>query len=324
MSGEISFLKFEDVDRFREVLRGWDTEPTQLSPGRLTVCWDQIAFEDLVISRLRTDKRVADSTAYQPDHVGFVVCLASKKFCGMPVPTGSLVVFGPGREYRHVHDSWESFEICMSTQLFETMGYAPSVSRRLALGPERCVMQLSPLLTASFREWSANFLAPFRGSDLARDPYWSGVVRERTLGLLYEAMHENGNVGVEAHPLSHVQGWNIAARALDCIDRHAHERLPVHDLSGVVQCTPRSLQTAFQAALGVTPTQYMLARRLRLAQRELLAIRNGPPSVTKAATEQGFTHFGRFSGYYKALFGELPSETLRRREIAVSRRNGKL
>jgi len=32
--------------------------------------------------------------------------------------------------------------------------------------------------------------------------------------------------------------------------------------------------------------------------------------VTCVATEAGFWHYGRFSGYYRSQFLELPSETL--------------
>jgi len=35
-------------------------------------------------------------------------------------------------------------------------------------------------------------------------------------------------------------------------------------------------------------------------------------SVTNEAARWGFLHFGRFAQEYRALFGELPSETLRR------------
>jgi AraC-like DNA-binding protein len=193
------------------------------------------------------------------------------------------------------------------------MEYAANVSRRIALGPERSVMPLSRELAASFRDWSGSFLAPFREQkELAGDPYWAGAVRERTLALLSEALHENGNVGIGTHPLNHVQGWALAVRALEFIDRREHERLPVRDIGSEMGCTTRALQSAFQATLGVTPLQYVLARRLHLARRELLSIRNGPPSVTKAAAEQGFMHFGRFSHYYQCLFGELPSSTVQR------------
>jgi AraC family ethanolamine operon transcriptional activator len=36
-------------------------------------------------------------------------------------------------------------------------------------------------------------------------------------------------------------------------------------------------------------------------------------TVTNVALELGFTELGRFAGKYQALFGEKPSQTLRRR-----------
>ena len=108
MDATVGLYSFQDVDLFREVLRGWDTEPTQLSSGRLLVRWDQLTFDDMTISRLRTNRKIADRTGYQAGHVGFVVCLGSKTFCGRCVNAGSLVLFGPGREYRNLlEENWK-------------------------------------------------------------------------------------------------------------------------------------------------------------------------------------------------------------------------
>ncbi|MDI7864999.1 helix-turn-helix domain-containing protein [Rhizobiaceae bacterium n13] len=186
-------------------------------------------------------------------------------------------------------------------------------------------MPLSQKLTASFRDWSASFLAPFR-LQVNKDepPFWADIVRERTLALLYDAMHENGNIGTSTHPLDHVHNWGLASRALECVDRQEHGRLSVHHICKELGCTTRALQYAFQTTLDLTPLQYVLTRRLHLARRELLSVSSGPSSVTKAAANQGFQNFGRFSHYYQVLFGELPSDTLRRREVVMFRRNGKL
>ena len=70
----------------------------------------------------------------------------------------------------------------------------------------------------------------------------------------------------------------------------------------------RTLQSGFQHLLGTSPLAYLKAVRLHQARRALKRV----GSVTEAATGCGFWHFGHFAHDYQALFGEKPSETLRR------------
>jgi AraC family transcriptional regulator, ethanolamine operon transcriptional activator len=49
---------------------------------------------------------------------------------------------------------------------------------------------------------------------------------------------------------------------------------------------------------------------LQLA-RDALRRSDGEADVTSVAIRYGFSHFGRFSAYYRSAFGEPPSATLR-------------
>ena len=60
------------------------------------------------------------------------------------------------------------------------------------------------------------------------------------------------------------------------------------------------------------PIRYLTLRRMHLVHRALLRADASSATVTSIATGHGFWELGRFSVAYRALFGELPSETLRR------------
>ena len=62
----------------------------------------------------------------------------------------------------------------------------------------------------------------------------------------------------------------------------------------------------------MAPTAYLIRLRLHRVRRALLAARRGSTTVSSAALEFGFWHFGEFSRAYRDCFGELPSQTLRR------------
>jgi AraC-like DNA-binding protein len=60
----------------------------------------------------------------------------------------------------------------------------------------------------------------------------------------------------------------------------------------------------------VSPLEYIQALRLNMIHRTLLYGGMLGHSVTEVALRYGINHFGRFSASYRALFGELPRETL--------------
>ena len=57
---------------------------------------------------------------------------------------------------------------------------------------------------------------------------------------------------------------------------------------------------------------YLKQKRLEAARKTLLAAEPSTTSITEVATQWGFCHLGRFARDYRQLFGELPSETIKR------------
>lgn len=75
----------------------------------------------------------------------------------------------------------------------------------------------------------------------------------------------------------------------------------------------RTLERAFQEVTGCSPAANLRILALNAVRRELLAATPEPGIVARVAIDNGFWHFGRFAGSYRALFGERPVDTLRNR-----------
>jgi AraC family ethanolamine operon transcriptional activator len=93
---------------------------------------------------------------------------------------------------------------------------------------------------------------------------------------------------------------------------HANLSRPLYrdDLCAALGVSRRKLHDAFVSTVGMTPPVYLKTRRLMLVRRALRAARNGRALVKSIALAHGFWHLGYFSADYRALFGELPSQTL--------------
>ena len=72
----------------------------------------------------------------------------------------------------------------------------------------------------------------------------------------------------------------------------------------------RSLHRAFHEVFGIGPVTFLRHKRLCAIHSILRDSTPGTTTVTEIAIQQGFSELGRFSQYYRAMFGENPSQTL--------------
>ncbi|CAN7304758.1 AraC family transcriptional regulator [Phenylobacterium sp. LjRoot225] len=100
-------------------------------------------------------------------------------------------------------------------------------------------------------------------------------------------------------------------RARDLIEAALDQPITIEGLAQEVGVSVRSLQNGFKQFLGMTPGEYVRARRLKRLHAALQASKSDA-TVTDLMLESGITNFGRFAQYYREQFGCRPSETLRR------------
>lgn len=96
------------------------------------------------------------------------------------------------------------------------------------------------------------------------------------------------------------------------LDEHAHLPITPADAAEAVGLHTRSMQSAFQRHLGMSPTEYLRGIRLDRVRLDLVEHTPDTASVGDLARAWGFGNLGRFATSYQARFGEKPNETLRR------------
>lgn len=105
----------------------------------------------------------------------------------------------------------------------------------------------------------------------------------------------------------------VVARARDYMQAHIEEPITVADLCVELGVSRRTLQYSFHDVLDLNPVKSLRAMRLNAVRRALKqADPGGRTTVGDIAARWGFWHLSHFAAEYKAMFGELPSETLRR------------
>jgi AraC-like DNA-binding protein len=105
-------------------------------------------------------------------------------------------------------------------------------------------------------------------------------------------------------------GW-ILLQARSYFEENEGKPISLSDLCRALDVSSRTLQVAFANGLGVSPMRFLKTRRLHVARKLLKETSREDVSVSLAAHEAGFLDMSHFSRDYKALFGQLPSETPR-------------
>ncbi len=104
--------------------------------------------------------------------------------------------------------------------------------------------------------------------------------------------------------------WHLVA-AEEYMRASAHLPISLGEVCRAAGVNARTLQDSFRKKRGCTPMEFL--RNIRMEQVRTGLLQPGEQtSVAGEAARWGFLHFGRFSSEYRARFGELPSETLRR------------
>jgi AraC family ethanolamine operon transcriptional activator len=248
-----------------------------------------------------------------PGYVTFalVVCAGDTRWCGTPLAPGELV---------RIEEPWE----LACSGAVELVAFAVDRARLRDVEARLAGGERGPAPTGNAR---ARVEAADRLGDRLRrllgvvgsSPLASPALAaaEADLFHLAAALERGVHEPVErAAPATRRRAVRRVEEYLDA-DREATPSIAA--LCAVAGVSERTLEYAFREQLGMTPVRFLKLRRLNRVRRELLDAAAGAAGVAAAAQRAGVYDLGRFAGEYRQLFGELPSQTLRRARGGLSR-----
>lgn len=304
-------LQFDDFDQFIDAVVAWDLDFRQLSPQRASTALTLATSAELQLSLARIGCHCDQAgSALVGFHTFAVVAEGSSPFTWreQPVDRGSLLVFGSGGEFSSA--SLPAFAV-HTIAIADTALAARPAGRRL-LGATRPgqVAHCAPTAIDAIR--------------LAVDDGLRALVNDRPAAQRARRMADLLDVLVALLDQAAVGGRHndtrtsragrraVASRARELVVANPAEVVSVAALAARVGTTERSLHRAFSEHFDLSPKRYLQAARLNAARRALRTAEADGATVAEVAGRFGFWHTSQFAADYRRLFGERPSETLRR------------
>jgi AraC-like DNA-binding protein len=234
---------------------------------------------------------------------------------GLPVRNDIMMAVPPSNGLSMVSDpGYESVAFLMRPQDISKHLYVRDLDDHYALPTHTEVLHVGGNLAGSLFAWGKRLV------DMAvQDPGLFNSSREQReaaqadlMDTLLTTLTSTRKLEPERHERTRQLQSEIVRSAERHALAHADERLYVTDLCRAAGVSERSLEYAFRAVMGLSPTAYLTRLRLHRVHHALLQAQPGSTTVTEEALNWGFWHFGEFSRAYKDCFDELPSNTLRR------------
>ncbi len=164
---------------------------------------------------------------------------------------------------------------------------------------------------ASFRRY-LEFISQelVRGRSLFNSPFIATEIQNTIFSMLL-SLSDNNYLPLETQ-LEEACLPTYVRQARDYIEANLGFPISLADITAAAGVHVTTLLKGFKHYYEISPIAYLKLKRLEAAHRTLLAAEPLTTSVTEVATKWGFFHLGRFARDYRQLFGELPSETLKR------------
>ncbi|CAJ0787848.1 HTH-type transcriptional activator RhaS [Ralstonia psammae] len=107
----------------------------------------------------------------------------------------------------------------------------------------------------------------------------------------------------------------VAARVIDYIEAHLHQRLTLAELAAQAGLSVPHFNVLFRATLGVPVHRYVVRRRVDRAKALLL---EGRRSASQIALEVGFAHQSHMTQWMQRLLGATPRDVVRAGKAAAA------
>jgi AraC family ethanolamine operon transcriptional activator len=309
-SWSIETVPINGPEDLREITRGSDVDVTQLKPGKLRGAISHIGIGNLGISVGRFSSGIRSKGPLHREKVVLGTHLASEgcalHWCEETRP-GDVRIFPPCVDLDAIYGASAAY-VAVSIALPELLLVVDGENRladpafwktkRLYRPDPRIGDEVARRLKGILRGVELKATAP---SAQAADFLRRTIIEAFVVSL------------ISALPQDSRLSWNTGARLVteveDYVDAASGRPVHISELSSALKVSRRSLHRAIADTLGIGPVAYLRRRRLSAIRSVLKRCDPATISIGDLGFEYGFPEAGRFAAYYRAHFGETPSET---------------
>ena len=295
---------YDNVHDIRQVCEivGWDLDCRQVEPGHLEVAVTSRKVGRVLGMFKQTDRCVELLGSPPDDHLTLIIPAADHEFWanGFSVEKDHALLVCPGARLHLIARATAFYLVHIPFSVLPEFAQASAAEHLVVCREGAVSVRLTNEGFASLSHLANSIFVDDYAADDVQD-----ALSISAGGVIRQAIEQQRHVDV-----SRSESWRTISRARKYIEANLHRPIRMRQVSDYAAASVSKLERTFQRELRVTPSRYILARRLHAVNRELGSVIAGDIKVSDLAMQYGFRHLGRFSAAYRSHFGELPSQTL--------------
>lgn len=297
-----------EVEEYSSAVAGIEIEAIRIGPavrrshvvavagGRFTFTSSKIGFPMLSRATVPDDSVVI---------AGITGAVPGSRWCEIPLEPGQVIAYSPAAEHiaRNLPGVTFNFVCC---ELRHLQNHAEQLGTNIDVPPRGEVHLLADgPSTALVGPAFARFAERAERGEQPNGRNGDDVLRAVVHAL--SSPERPRRIGADRH----IDARRVVLAGIELAE--ALGRIPsISELCAVSHLSERRLRQAFTEEFGTPPTRFFRAWALGEAHRRLAHGDPARATVTEVAADLGFGHLGRFSGHYRQIFDECPSQTLLR------------
>jgi len=295
-----------ELEKLSEFKEDWDIQRVRMKPGRVEVDLSFYNTPRLQFSSVNYSNAILIQGSPPPGTIVLSMVESNDfiSYANQKLFQYELIVVSHGEEMDYLARSASRiFTLAVEESLF-TQSFFDYFDKEFTAVRKRQRFIVDPNGLKIFIAYMNQWFFCFSGEKLPLSDERYKVIEAEILETLFSIVEtEQKRISKERFDIDKIR---------KVLDGNIDNFYKIGELTAEMNISPRTLQHYFKTRIGITPKAYLSQLRLHAIRNELLGLSKEKVKLSDIAIKYGFFNASHFAVAYKRVFGESPSQTLKR------------
>ena len=297
----------EDYDEFGALLPNANVEEILLESGPFIGTGNFVQTPNLILGNFKSSRKVLQVGTGTPGYITFLIWDPSILFSWRKydLKKGMIGVLWKNEHQSVTGANLKGLPISIEEKYFEKICQNSGYTELFDKLKKSEILYVSETYLIQIR----NMVEYVTEQGNLNDNLIYQLVEEKLVELLMNCLLES-----VPNKIDKENSHQKFSKIIDYIQENLSETSTVYQICEKTKIPERTIRRLINKKYGISPKAYLNRLRLNEVRRNLKS-NSINTNIVQAASEYNYWHMGQFSKDYKKLFGELPSETMRKSYI---------